>query len=204
MWGSEASKNRGTKTPRAWHDPCRADTPVRRLPTHCHPEEAQAFARVAKPFAHFAKAGSPRRASSSVGLQHLLGMLARSLGQLSPTEHAGDFFGALFSGDEADGGASAVARAFFLDKVMMVGEGCDLGKMSYAEHLIGSRQCLQLFAHGLSRASTDAGIDFVEYQSALRARFPFALSSLHAGLEREHHPGKFAAGGDVLQPSQRL
>src|SRR5580704_15617322 len=87
-----------------------------------------------------------------VGLQHLLSMLARSLGQLSPAQHAGDFFGALLAGNEADRSAGAVGSGFLFDQIMMVGEGCDLRQVSYAEHLIGSRQCLQLFAHGFSRA----------------------------------------------------
>jgi hypothetical protein len=43
--GVGSQQDRGTQTPECWHDPCRADTPVRRLPTRCHPEEAQAFAK---------------------------------------------------------------------------------------------------------------------------------------------------------------
>src|ERR1700734_3221162 len=40
-----------------------------------------------------------------VGLDHLLGLPARSVGQLSAAEHARHFFGALFAHDGADGGA---------------------------------------------------------------------------------------------------
>jgi hypothetical protein len=103
-----------------------------------------------------------------VGFQHLLGMLARGLGQFGPAQHAGNFLGALLAGDEADCGAGAIGGALLFDHVMMVGEGRNLRQVSYAQYLIGSRQCFQLFSYGLSCASADAGIDFVEDKSYVR------------------------------------
>ncbi len=119
-------------------------------------------------------------------------MLAGRFGKFGSAEHAGDFFGALLAGDEAHGGAGAIGGAFLFNQVMMIGEGRDLRQVSDAEHLIGSRQRLQLFADGLGGASSNAGIDFIKYESAMargaRATLGFlACAGFYAGFEREHY-----------------
>jgi hypothetical protein len=66
-------------------------------------------------------------------------MLARSLGQLRPAQHARHFFRALLAGHRANRGPCAPARFFLLlDHIMMIPKGRDLRQMRHAQHLIRS------------------------------------------------------------------
>ncbi len=58
---------------------------------------------------------------------------------------------------------------FFLDQVVMVGKGGDLGQVGDAKDLVRPRQALQLLAYSLGCAAADSGVDFVEDQGALRS-----------------------------------
>src|SRR6266403_2718623 len=97
-------------------------------------------------------------------------MLARSLSQLRPRQHARHFFGSLFAGDLANGSLRPPSSFTLLDNVMMVGERCDLRQVGNAEHLIAFGERLQFLPHGLGGAPSDTGIDLVEDQRALSGR----------------------------------
>ena len=95
-------------------------------------------------------------------------MFARGLSQLGAAQHAGDFLGALFPGDEVDAGAGASAGGLLFDQIVMVGEGGDLGQVGDAKDLVRAGQALEFLAYGLGCPAADSGIDFVEDQGALR------------------------------------
>ncbi len=61
-----------------------------------------------------------------VRLDHLFGMLAGGFGKLGATEHAGDLFGALLSGDGADTGAGATAKFLLFNHVVMISKSSNL------------------------------------------------------------------------------
>ena len=89
-------------------------------------------------------------------------MLPRSLGQLSPRQHARHFLGAFFASNLPDGGLGATSGFALFDQVVVIGEGCDLRQVGDAEHLIAFGERLQLLPDSLGRAASDAGINFVE------------------------------------------
>ncbi len=104
-----------------------------------------------------------------IRLQHLLGVFARGLRELGATEHSGDFFGPLFSGDDMDTGPGTASCGLLFDQVVMVGESGDLGQVGDAKDLVRPRQALELFAYRLGRPAADPGVDLVEDQGALGA-----------------------------------
>lgn len=65
-------------------------------------------------------------ATLRVGLEHLLGVLARGFGQPGAAEHAGNFLGPLFPGDDMDARPGAAGCGLLFDQIMMVGEGGNL------------------------------------------------------------------------------
>src|SRR5215813_13349775 len=121
---------------------------------------------------------------SRVRLQQLLRVLTRTLRQLGSAQHAGDFFRTL-AGIKRTNQCPGAARDFpLLDQIMVVGKGRDLRQVGDAEHLVGPGQGFQFLAHGFRGAATDAGIDLVKHQGALRAARSFALlPGLHRRFE---------------------
>ena len=112
-------------------------------------------------------------------------MLPRNLRQPRATQHAGNFLATLPVVEAPHQGARAPARFSLLDQVMMVGKGGDLWQVGNANHLMGPRQCQQFPAYRLRGASSNAGIDFIEYEGALhggRRRPPHTLPGFHTRL----------------------
>src|SRR5216684_2679315 len=102
-----------------------------------------------------------------VRLKHLLGVLQRSLRQLVSAQHPGDLFPTLVAGNLADARAGAVSCLFLFDQVMMIGKRRDLRQMGHTKHLGRASERLQLLPNCLGCATTDSGVDFVEYECAL-------------------------------------
>ncbi len=120
-------------------------------------------------YPHRAGVNLPRSHNSRVRLQHLLGVLSRSICELRATQHASNFFGALFADDGTDGGAGASSNLLFLDHIMVVSKGRNLRQMGHTEDLIGARELFELFAYGLGGATANTNVDFVENHGPLRA-----------------------------------
>src|SRR5258708_1746328 len=114
--------------------------------------------------------------SSAVSLNHLLGMPARRLCELRPAEHARYFLRALLAGYGANARTRAPPGFLLLDDVVMIPKRRNLRQMRHAQHLIQSRQRLQLLAHSLSRTSSNPSINLIKHHSPLRPPFlaPFA------------------------------
>src|SRR5690349_7859732 len=94
---------------------------------------------------------------------------------------------------------------------MLIGEGGNLREVGDTEYLLGSRELLQLLAHGLRRAAPDATVDLIKDQRPLRgasasavAAGSFRVAAFDGGLERQHDARELAAGGDLLYRAQRL
>src|SRR4029077_4530964 len=85
---------------------------------------------------------APTWTSSRVRLQHLFGMFAGGVSQLGAAQHASDFLGAFFPGNRTNRCPGAAADVFLFDQIVVVGEGCDLWKVSDAKHLVGAGQAL--------------------------------------------------------------
>src|ERR1700676_3970006 len=79
----------------------------------------------------FAEASPPAQALS-IRLNHLLRMLAGSVGERDATQHAGYFFRALFAHDGADTGPRTTIALLLLDHKVMVRERRDLRQMGHA------------------------------------------------------------------------
>ena len=60
------------------------------------------------------------------------------------------------------------ADVFLFDQVVMVGEGGDLRQVGHAENLVRPRQGSSASSYRFRCPASDAGIDFVEHQRALR------------------------------------
>ena len=67
-----------------------------------------------------------------------------------------------------DGPVDDLAAVGFalVNQEVLIGEGCDLGKMGYAEHLLATAEGLELVPHRFGRAAADADVDLVEDQRA--------------------------------------
>src|SRR5579859_3678463 len=99
-----------------------------------------------------------------------------------------------------------------LNNIMLIGKRGDLRQVGNAEHLMTAAKGLQLPAHGLGGAASDAGINFVEDQGACPG---FRLSvtrtssmrrfvGLHGSLEGQHHSRHFPARSNLFDGMERL
>ena len=61
--------------------------------------------------------------------------------------------------------------SFFSTTKVLIGKGGDLRQMRYAQHLLRAAQRLQLLTNGISRAATNADVDFIEDERARRGQF---------------------------------
>ena len=96
-------------------------------------------------------------------------MLPGCFREFRAAQHACDFFGSIFSGHLADGGAGASGGFFLFNHVVMIAEGGDLRQVGHAQHLIAAGERLELLADRLRGPSANASIDFVKNQSLLSA-----------------------------------
>src|SRR5271163_4725883 len=98
----------------------------------------------------------------SVGPNHLLRMLPRSLSELSSRQHTSHFLRPLVSRNLPDSGLSPPRRLALLNHIVVVGKSSDLRQVSNAKHLIPFGERLQFLSHSLGRASPNAGINLVK------------------------------------------
>ena len=108
-------------------------------------------------------------------------------------EHAGDFLCAIFGRHGGERGNRAAADNGFADDEMRRGGGRNLRQMGNAEHLAAGTDLAHLRADGMRDFAADVRVDFVEDEHG-----HFVLRG-KGGLEREHHAGNFATGGDGAQ-----
>ena len=71
-------------------------------------------------------------------------------------------------------------------------------QMRDAKHLPLLRDLLHLLADGVGGLAADVGIHLVEHQHG------YLVLGREHGLQRQHHPGQFARGGDGAQRAGRL
>jgi hypothetical protein len=108
--------------------------------------------------------------SLPIRLDHLLGVFTGGFGELGAAQHARHFLGALIPDNAPDAGVGPASGFFLLNYIVMIGESGDLREMGNAENLIVAGQGFEFFADGFGGAPSDAGVYFVEDQSALGSR----------------------------------
>jgi hypothetical protein len=90
------------------------------------------------------------------------GVLEAGVGDFCAGEHSGYLVGAGTVVEEADLHlGAAVGFALFNDEVL-IGEGGNLGQVSYTQNLLASAEGFELLADGLGGAASDADVDFVK------------------------------------------
>jgi hypothetical protein len=100
-----------------------------------------------------------------------------------------------------DGGDGHRGGAFILrlgDDQMRMAQGGDLRKVRDAEDLVGGAEGGELAADLRADFSAHVGIDFIEDQHGR------LVDRREDRLQREHHAGGFAAGGDLVERQQVL
>ena len=105
------------------------------------------------------------RMENSVGLltKQRLRIRDSLWGNFGAAQDAGHLHETLFAGDTADGSDGTVVRLKCLgDNVMRIAFGGHLRKMSYREDLHVIAHAADHFAHLVSHAAGNTGIDFIE------------------------------------------
>src|ERR1700733_15690628 len=134
-----------------------------------------------------------RLSSPGAGLQHLLRMPQRSLGQFSPAKHPRHFLSPLLIIKQPDRSLSSPLPLTLLHQKMLIGERRNLGQMCNAKHLLCARQLLQLLPDRIRRPPANTNVNFVKHQSAGNRRLPPSSSLpasrpfLDTDLKRQHH-----------------
>ncbi len=119
-------------------------------------------------------------------------------GDFHPAQHARHFLhpGGFFQG--LDAGAGGVLALQLVHLPVLVALGGHLGLVGDAQHLGVAAQLAQQAADDLGDAAAHAHVHFVEYQAG------HGQIARADHLDRQAHPGQFAAGGHLGQRPGRL
>src|ERR1700733_7849960 len=113
-----------------------------------------------------------RLASPPAGLQHLLPMPQRSLGQFSSTKHPRHFLSPLLIIKQPNRSLSSPLPLTLLHQKMLIGKRRNLRQMGDAKHLLRARQLLQLLPDRIRRPPANPNVNFIKHQSTGNRRLP--------------------------------